>query len=126
MDKFDPIVALYDYKKEYNYAKDAVDNLEKLTQDLLHKLELDNTKYSEKAKIATQLSIVRKDRRHYKNIIDVYEPLMALDSLMVSKVAIALATAKQRNTSLDKRSYKPRILKIELVQTTPKRKQENK
>lgn len=61
--------------KEYDSNYDEVHTLDYLTQDYLHKLELEDLDYQERAKIATQLSKVRKRRRACKNMVSVLEPL---------------------------------------------------
>ena len=110
--KLDAISLLYDYKKQYNYAMSCIDVLEQLTQDLLHKLELDRLSYNEKAKLAVKLSKVRKDRRHYKNMIEIYGPLVDLENkqgLTVARVADTLAKSRAAYEKLSKRTYSPRI-----------------
>ena len=67
--------------KDYDYNYNAVNQMEKLTQDYLHALELDNLKYKERAKVATRLEQCRKARRHHKDMVELLEPLIIqLDS----------------------------------------------
>ena len=51
-------------KSQYDSAYEEVNKHDKLTQDLLHKLELND---GDKNKIATQLKRCRKDRRYYRD-----------------------------------------------------------
>ena len=46
---------------------EEVNKQDKLTQDYLHSLELDDLKCDERSKVATKLMINRKDRRYYKD-----------------------------------------------------------
>ena len=52
-------------KQKYDFYNNAVQELDRATQDVLHKLELDKLSSGEKCKWATQLSNIRKDRRYY-------------------------------------------------------------
>lgn len=65
-----------DFQKAYQYAFNKVNETDKATQDLLHQLELGSVK--ERNKTATLLSKVRKERRYYKDIVTVLQPLMDL------------------------------------------------
>ena len=55
---------------QYRYCTEQLKNCDKYTQDLLHKLELEDLTSSEKGKIATQLKYIRKDRRYYKDRVE--------------------------------------------------------
>lgn len=55
-------------KSQYDSAYEEVNKHDKLTQDLLHKLELND---GDKNKIATQLKRCRKDRRYYRVLDEV-------------------------------------------------------
>lgn len=114
------------------YAK--VNECDKLTQDLLHKLELDNITSSEKNRIATQLKYCRKDRRYWKDQVEELEPFVALFSVLSDRVIrvgsssidtnrvehnkkfinllkeVLGQTRKQEAYHAD-RTYKPRILR---------------
>lgn len=114
------------------YAK--VNECDKLTQDLLHKLELDNLTQSEKNKVATQLKYCRKDRRYWKDQVEELEPFIALFSVFGDRVVkvgsntidinrvehnkkfinllreVLGQTRKQEAYHAD-RTYKPRILR---------------
>ena len=53
-----------------------MNRLDKLTQDYLHQLELDNLKCAERSKVATQLAICRKNRRYYKDKVEELQSLI--------------------------------------------------
>lgn len=110
-----------DAQKRYKEAYDNVNKCDKLTQDLLHKLELDELTTSERNKVATQLKYCRKDRRYWKDIVEELEPFIQL--FMVGKDNLAAGHVKTINLireSLGKvrkkeayhadRTYKPRII----------------
>lgn len=61
--------------KDYAWNYEEVNRMDRLTQDYLHKLELDNLDYKERAKVATQLAQCRQARRACKDTVkeDKYE-----------------------------------------------------
>ena len=65
-----------DAQKDYAWNYDEVNRMDRLTQDYLHKLELDNLDYKERAKVATQLAHCRQQRRECKDTVEVLEPLV--------------------------------------------------
>lgn len=119
---------------QYLVAYAKVNECDKLTQDLLHRLELDNLSTPEKNKIATQLKYCRKDRRYWKDQVEELEPFVALFSVFNDRVVkvgsntidinrvehnkkfinllkeVLGQTRKQEAYHAD-RTYKPRVLK---------------
>lgn len=116
---------------QYLTAYSKVNECDKLTQDLLHKLELDNLSTPEKNKIATQLKYCRKDRRYWKDQVEELEPFIGLFNNIGYKIGNATIdqnriehnkkfinllrevlgqTRKQEAYHAD-RTYKPRVLK---------------
>ena len=63
-------------KQDYEWNREEVNRLDKLTQDYLHQLELGGLDYRERAKVATKLSQCRKVRRISKDTVEILEPLM--------------------------------------------------
>lgn len=61
---------------EYNNACEAQVQEDKKTSDYLHKLELDDLSYSERAKVATQLKNNRKQRREFKDVCEELAPIV--------------------------------------------------
>lgn len=62
--------------KDYQWNSEKIVEMDKLTQDYLHSLELDGLKYEERAKIATQLAKCRQERREHKDTTMILEPLV--------------------------------------------------
>lgn len=111
------------------YAK--VNECDKLTQDLLHKLELDNLSTPEKNKIATQLKYCRKDRRYWKDQVEELEPFIGLfnnigyrignatidqnriehNKKFINLLREALGQTRKQEAYHADRTYKPRVLK---------------
>ena len=63
-------------KSDYNYSLEAMKNEDRITQDYLHKLELEGLNYRERSKIATQLATNRRNRRNYKDAVEELEPII--------------------------------------------------
>jgi hypothetical protein len=103
-------------QSHYNFCLDEMHKQEKLTQDYLHSLELDNLKCDERSKLATKLATNRKDRRYFKDRVEELEPIVTFFSdqqnkKVLDKLAQVLGqTRKQENYHQD-RTYYPRILK---------------
>jgi hypothetical protein len=114
-------------RASYTTAYDKVNQCDKLTQDLLHKLELENVSTSEKNKIATQLKYCRKDRRYWKDIVEELEPFIQLfnatDNSKKSEAEVnkrfinllreALGKTRRQEAYHTNRSYRPRIIKTD-------------
>ena len=63
-------------QSQYNFNLEAMKNEERITQDYLHKLELDGLNCRERSKIATQLAHNRQARRQYKDAVEELEPIV--------------------------------------------------
>ena len=114
---------------EYSLAFEMVNTCDKLTQDLLHKLELENLTTSEKNKVATQLKYCRKDRRYWKDKVEEYEPFVSLfididnnkktenqvsnNKKCINWLKEALGQIRKQEAYHADRHYKPRIITIE-------------
>lgn len=79
-------------KRDYDTAFEMVNQCDKLTQDLLHRLELDSLSTGEKNKIATQLKYCRKDRRYWKDIVEETESFVN----MFSQTEVSLSDGKKK------------------------------
>lgn len=111
----------------YKTAYDNVNRCDKLTQDLLHKLELEELSTGEKNKIATQLKYCRKDRRYWKDIVEEYEPFILLFNTkadnkksesefylrFIRMLREVLGSTRRQEAYHADRHYKPRIIKTE-------------
>lgn len=63
-------------KEEYNLNLQGLDEEQKITQDILHKLELEKLEYKEQCKLMTILKKNRRNRRRYKDAIEELQPLI--------------------------------------------------
>lgn len=66
-------------QRDYAWNYDEVNRMDRLTQDYLHKLELDGLDYKERAKVATQLAKCRQARRECKDMSLLTESLRSLE-----------------------------------------------
>ena len=104
------------FKPMYEEAYANVGELDKLTQDYLHKLELQETSYAERTKIATALRTVRKDRRYWKDIVECFQPMADLfagqeQRKTIMNFANALGQANTKLGSIGLKSYTPKVMK---------------
>lgn len=89
--------------------------MDRLTQDYLHKLELDGLSYSERAKVATKLQSCRQLRREHKDTAEILEPLVQfVDSdkgrNMMNLLREALGKTRKAEERMENRVYHPRVL----------------
>lgn len=66
-----------DAQDEYDRNGNRIHELDKLTQDYLHKLELGDLNYAERAKVATKLRNCRQERRQCKDTTENLHPLIS-------------------------------------------------
>jgi hypothetical protein len=116
-------------KREYDIAFEMVNQCDKLTQDLLHRLELENLSTGEKNKIATQLKYCRKDRRYWKDIVEETENFVNMfnqteasnsdskkkaeveaNKRFINMLRETLGKTRKQEGYHASRSYKPRII----------------
>ena len=116
-------------KREYDIASDMVNQCDKLTQDLLHRLELESLSTGEKNKIATQLKYCRKDRRYWKDIVEELESFVTMfnqteaslsdnkkkaeveaNRRFINMLRETLGKTRKQESYHANRSYKPRII----------------
>ena len=123
--KFSPIISdfvkmMEEASKDYAWNYEEVGRMDRLTQDYLPKLELDNLDYKERAKVATQLAKCRQDRRACKDTVDVLKPLVEfLESdrgkNLYNLVREALGKTRKVEERMETRVYIPRVLKEESI-----------
>lgn len=116
-------------KREYDTAFEMVNQCDKLTQDLLHRLELESLSTGEKNKIATQLKYCRKDRRYWKDIVEETESFVNMfnqneaslsdgkkkaeveaNRRFINMLRETLGKTRRQEGYHANRSYKPRII----------------
>lgn len=101
---------------QYRLCSEEEDKQEKLTQDYLHSLELDDLKCNERSKIATKLAINRKDRRYFKDRVEEFEPIVKFfedqqNKKMLDKLKEVLGQVRKQENYHKYRTYIPKVLK---------------
>ena len=104
--------------KDYAWNYNEVNRMDKLTQDYLHKLELGNLDYKERAKVATQLAQCRRSRRECKDTVEVLEPLVQFlerdkGKNLYNLVRETLGKTRKVEERMETRVYIPRVLREE-------------
>ena len=107
-----------DVQKDYAWNYGEVNRMDRLTQDYLHKLELEHLDYKERAKVATQLTRCRQVRRECKDTVEILEPLVQfLDSEkgknLMNLVREVLGKTRRVEERMEARVYVPRVLEEE-------------
>ena len=116
-------------KRDYDTAFEMVNQCDKLTQDLLHRLELESLSTGEKNKVATQLKYCRKDRRYWKDIVEETESFVNMfnqteasqadnkkkaeveaNRRFINMLRETLGKTRRQEGYHAARSYKPRII----------------
>lgn len=105
---------------DYKYYTEEVHRCEKLTQDYLHKLELENLDWSGRAKIATQLARCRKERRQYKDIVQLLQPTIDLltdktTQQTLNKLREVLGQTRKQEKHMENRVYYLRALESDTM-----------
>lgn len=123
--KFSSIISdfvkmMEDASKDYAWNYNEVGRMDKLTQDYLHKLELGNLDYKERARVATQLAQCRRSRRECKDTVEVLEPLVQfLESdkgkNLYNLVRETLGKTRKVEERMETRVYIPRVLEEESI-----------
>ena len=104
-----------DVLRDYEWNKEEVNRLDKLTQDYLHMLELDRLDYKGRAKVATKLTVCRQLRRASKDTVEVLEPFVTfLESdkgkNMMNLIRDALGKTRKVEERMENRTYRYKVL----------------
>ena len=110
--------SMEELEKEYEWCKEKMSEMDRITQDYLHKLELENLKYDGRAKIATKLTKIRRERREYKDTMMVLEPLyeyMKSDKghATLNQLRKVQGQVRQADERMRRQTYKPKVLNEE-------------
>ena len=105
-------------QSDYAWNSDEVNRLDRQTQDYLHKLELEELDYSERAKIATALRNCRRLRRMSKDTVEVLEPFISFLNTDKGKNLInltneVLGQTRKVEERMKTRTYRYKVLEEE-------------
>ena len=105
-------------QSDYAWNSDEVNRLNKQTQDYLHKLELEDLDYSERAKVATALRNCRRLRRMSKDTVEVLEPFINFLNTdrgrnLINLTNEVLGQTRKVEERMTTRTYRYRVLEEE-------------
>ena len=100
---------------DYVWNSSEVSRLDRLTQDYLHRLELENLDYRERAKVATQLAKCRQLRRASKDTVEILEPFIEFIESEKGKQTMnlmreALGKTRKVEKYMENRTYRYKVL----------------
>lgn len=109
-------------KSDYNYNLEAMKNEERVTQDYLHKLELEGLNCRERSKIATQLVLNRQARRKYKDCVEELEPIIEFfeepqNRRLINNMSQLLGQVRKVENYHKNRFYVPKAIQSEATKT---------
>jgi len=101
-------------KSDYNWNKDEVGRLDRLTQDYLHMLELNNLNYKERAKVATKIAKCRQNRRASKDTTEILEPIIQFFGSdkgrnMMNLMREVLGKTRKAEEKMETRTYRYKV-----------------
>lgn len=102
-------------KRDYEWNCDEVNRLDRMTQDYLHKLELDGLNYGERAKVATKLARCRQLRRESKDTVEILGPLIEFietekGKQMMNLIRETLGKTRKVEERMGTRTYRCKVL----------------
>lgn len=105
-------------RADYKYCLDAMKREECLTQDYLHKLELEDLSYHERSRVALSLAENRKARRDFKDTVEELEPIVNFfedqhNQNFIKRLRQLLGQVRKVEEKHQNRFYTPRELSIE-------------
>ena len=108
-------------QSQYDFNLEAMKNEERITQDYLHKLELDGLNCRERSKIATQLAYNRQARRNYKDAVEELEPIVEFfedpkNRSVLNSMSQLLGQIRKVEGYHKKRFYVPKVIESEIAQ----------
>ena len=109
-------------KADYNFNREAMKNEERITQDYLHKLELEGLNCRERSKIATQLVSNRQARRNYKDAVEELEPIVNFfddpqNRALIKRMSELLGQIRKVENYHQRRFYAPKVISGETIVT---------
>ena len=111
-------------QKSYAYSAEEVQRMELLTQDYLHKLELQSCSRHARAKVATAIRDCRTVRRQHKDNTIILEPLVSFlqtdkGKLLIFQLQQTLGAVRRAERTTQDRQYHPRVLSAEEYEEIP-------
>lgn len=107
-------------QSQYNFNLEAMKNEERITQDYLHRLELEGLNCRERSKIATQLAHNRQARRNYKDAVEELEPIVEFfedpkNRSVLNAMSQLLGQVRKVESYHQKRFYVPKVIDSDII-----------
>lgn len=102
----------------YDISREMLKECDEATQDILHKIELDPVKYKERARLATKLQEVRRQRRTAKDINELTKIIAIWEKdnqSIIGSLQRLLGDVRKAEKKQQNRTYVPRTNIIEEV-----------
>lgn len=114
------VKTINDARSIYNTNEELMKEQDLLTQDLLHKLELENLNAPEMMKVASKLKECRKVRRYHKDILEEVSPIVSFiedpsNRAAMKKIERLLGDVRKQKNKHKNRFYRPRVLHNEVI-----------
>lgn len=114
------VKTINDARSIYNTNEELMKEQDLLTQDLLHKLELENLNAPEMMKVASKLKECRKVRRYHKDILEEVSPIVSFiedpsNRAAMKKIERLLGDVRKQKSKHKNRFYCPRVLHNEVI-----------
>lgn len=102
-------------KSDYDYNVEAMRKEDRITQDYLHMLELEDLSYHERSKVATKLVENRKARRDYKDMVEELEPIIEFledpaNKKVIDHMSHLLGKVRKVESYHQNRFYMPKVI----------------
>lgn len=102
-------------KSDYDYNVEAMRKEDRITQDYLHMLELEDLSYHERSKVATKLVENRKARRDYKDMVEELEPIIEFledpaNKKVIDQMSHLLGKVRKVESYHQNRFYMPKVI----------------
>jgi hypothetical protein len=118
----DKIADFLSYMEEqcqmYDIARDMLKECDEATQDILHKMEIDPVKYKERARLATKLQSIRRQRRTAKDITETTKIISIWvkdNKSIIGSLQRLLGDVRKAEKKQQNRTYIPRTNVIEEI-----------
>lgn len=105
-------------KKDNDWNGQEVVRLDRLTQDYLHMLELEDFSSRDRARVAKDLKACRVERRRAKDIVATTQPMVDFlagerGKMMIAQLQQVLGKVRREENHIAQRTYTPKALSQE-------------
>lgn len=112
------IKRLNQVQQDFDWCNKVEEQMNALSQDYLHQLELVEMTYHERARVATELQRCRVNRRAAKDTAAISEPLVVFlrsdrGKALFSQLSEVLGQTRKVEKTMSQRSYMPRVMGLD-------------